>query len=161
VLRRQGIYLQRRRSGGVSTDQEFALQAAAVVGLYLNPPLNAVVLSVDEKPNLQAIEQASGYVETDSGQVVRALQSTYQRHGTLNLFAALEVDSGQVHTKFTAYKKREDFRSFLDGALADPPQDREIQVILDTIPLINETTTGWRSSRGVCSFTSRRPRPAG
>ena len=62
-----------------------------MVVLYLNPPVNAVVLSVDEKPSIQAIERASGYVETDSGAVVRALKSTYKRHGTLNLFAALEV----------------------------------------------------------------------
>ena len=131
VLRREGIYLQRRRSWCVSTDKEFAPKAAEVVGLYLNPPVNAVVLSVDEKPSIQAIERASGYVETDSGTVVRALKSTYKRHGTLNLFAALEVGTGQVHTKFTDYKKREDFRSFLDGVLADQPPHGEIHVILD------------------------------
>jgi transposase len=131
VLRREGIYLERRRSWCVSTDQEFAPKAANVVALYLNPPLNAVVLSVDEKPSIQAIERASGYVETDSGKVVRALKSTYKRHGTLNLFAALEVATGQVHTKFTEFKKREDFLGFLDGVLADQPQDQEIHVILD------------------------------
>ena len=131
VLRREGIYLQRRRSWCVSTDKEFAPKAADIVGLYLNPPLNAVVLSVDEKPSIQAIERISGYVETDSGKVVRALKSTYQRHGTLNLFAALEVATGQVHTKFTESKKREDFRGFLEGVLAGLPQDREIHVILD------------------------------
>jgi transposase len=80
---------------------------------------------------IQAIERSSGYVETDSGTIVRALKSTYKRHGTLNLFAALEVGTGQVHTKFTDYKKREDFQSFLDGVLADQPQDKEIHVILD------------------------------
>jgi transposase len=131
VLRREGIYLQRRRSWCVSTDKEFAPKAADIVGLYLNPPLNAVVLSVDEKPSIQAIERPSGYVETDSGKVVRALKSTYKRHGTLNLFAALEVDTGQVHTKFTEYKRREDFLGFLESVLADQPQDREIHVILD------------------------------
>ena len=131
VLRGQGIYLQRRRSWCVSTDKEFAPKAADVVGLYLNPPLNALVLSVDEKPSIQAIERATGYVETDSGKVVRGLKSTYKRHGTLNLFAALEVGTGQVKTKFTEYKKREDFRSFLDGVLADQPQDKEIHVVLD------------------------------
>jgi transposase len=89
VLRREGIHLQRHRSWCVSTDKEFAPKAAEVVGLYLNPPLNAVVLSMDEKPSLQAIERSSGYVETDSGAVVRGLKSTYKRHGTLNLFAAL------------------------------------------------------------------------
>jgi transposase len=95
VLRREGIYLQRRRSWCVSTDNEFAPKAADVVGLYLNPPVNALVLSVDEKPSIQAIERASGYVETDSGKVVRGLKSTYKRHGTLNLFAALEVGTGR------------------------------------------------------------------
>ena len=131
VLRREGIYLQRRRSWCVSTDKEFAPKAADVVGVYLNPPFNAVVLSVDEKPSIQAIERACGYVETDSGKVVRALKSTYKRHGTLNLFAALEVETGQVHTKFTKFKKRQDFRDFLEGVLADQPRDREIHVILD------------------------------
>jgi transposase len=131
ILRREGIYLQRRRSWCVSTDKEFAPKAADVVGLYLNPPLNALVLSVDEKPSLQAIERTSGYVETDSGKVVRGLKSTYKRHGTLNLFAALEVGTGQVKTKFTEHKKREDFRSFLNDVLADQPQDKEIHVVLD------------------------------
>jgi transposase len=131
VLRREGIYLQRLRSWCVSTDKEFAPKAADVVGLYLDPPLNAVVLSVDEKPSIQAIERPSGYIETDSGDVVRALKSTYKRHGTLNLFAALEVDTGQVRTEITEYKKRADFQNFLDGVIADIPPDKEIHVILD------------------------------
>jgi transposase len=131
VLRREGIHLQRHRSWCVSTDKEFAPKAAEVVGLYLNPPLNAVVLSMDEKPSLQAIERPSGYVETDSGAVVRGLKSTYKRHGTLNLFAALDVATGQVKTKFTEEKKRLDFQSFLEGVIAEQPADKEIHVILD------------------------------
>lgn len=131
ILRREGIHLQRQRSWCVSTDKEFAVKAAEVVGLYLNPPLNAVVLSVDEKPSIQAIERPSGYVETDSGKVVRALKSTYKRHGTLNLFAALEVATGQVKTKITDEKKRVDFQAFLDDVIAEQPADKEIHVILD------------------------------
>ncbi len=131
ILRREGIYLQRVRSWCVSTDREFARKAADIVGLYLDPPLNALVLSVDEKPSLQAIERPSGYVETDSGSVVRALKSTYKRHGTLNLFAALEVATGQVHAKTTDYKKRKDFLDFLDAVLAELPLEQEIHVILD------------------------------
>ncbi len=92
VLRREGIYLQRRRSWCVSTDKDFAPKAADVVGLYLNPPFNAAILSGE--PSIQVIERASGYVETNSGKVVRGLKSTYKRHGTLNLFAALEVGAG-------------------------------------------------------------------
>src|SRR4030095_13221550 len=56
VLRRRGIQLQRRRSWCVSTDPEFAPKAADIIGLYLNPPDNALVLSVDEKPHIQALE---------------------------------------------------------------------------------------------------------
>ena len=123
--------MQRLRTWCVSTDPEFAPKAAEVVGLYLNPPLNAIVLSVDEKPSIQAIERPSGYVETDSGAVVRALKSTYKRHGTLNVFAALEVSTGQVHAEFTEAKKRDDFRAFLDGGIADLPPDKEIHVIVD------------------------------
>jgi transposase len=131
VLRREGIHLQRHRSWCVSTDKEFAPKAADVVGLYLNPPWNAVVLSVDEKPSLQAIERPSGYVETDSGAVVGGLKSTYKRHGTLNLFAALEVGTGEVKTKITDLKKRADFQSFLEGVIAEQPADQDIHVILD------------------------------
>lgn len=131
VLRREGIYLQRLRSWCVSTDPEFAPKAAEVVGLYLNPPLNALVLSVDEKPGIQAKERPSGYVQTDSGTLVRALKSTYKRHGTLNLFAALEVASGHVYTQTTEQKKRVDFRAFLDEVIADCPAEQEIHVILD------------------------------
>lgn len=131
LLRREGIYLQRLRTWCVSTDPEFAPNAAEVVGLYLNPPLNALVLSVDEKPSIQAIQRPSGYVETDSGAVVRAMKSTYKRNGTLNLFAALEIATGQIHAQTTEQKKREDFRRFLDGVVAELPSDKEIHVILD------------------------------
>jgi len=70
VLRQQGIQLQRHRSWCVSTDPEFAAKAADVIGLYLNPPQNALVLSVDEKPSIQALERRRGYVQTSSGKIV-------------------------------------------------------------------------------------------
>ncbi len=131
VLRREGIYLQRLRTWCVSTDPEFAAKAAEVVGLYLNPPLNALVISVDEKPSIQAIQRPSGYVETDSGAIVRAMKSTYKRNGTLNLFAALEIASGQVFAQTTEQKKREDFQRFLGAVIAELPLDKEIHVIVD------------------------------
>jgi hypothetical protein len=91
VLRKEGIYRQRLRTWCLSTDPEFAPKAADVIGLYLNPPLNALVLSVDEKPSIQVIQRPSGYLETDNGAGVRAMKSTYKRNGTLNLFAAMEI----------------------------------------------------------------------
>ena len=131
LLRREGIHLQRHRSWCVSKDKDFASKAADVVGLYLNPPLNAVVLSVDEKPSIQAIERPTGYLKTQSGDVIRGQKSTYKRHGTINLFAALNVATGQVDTKITATKTRADFQSFLEGVFAEQPADQELHVILD------------------------------
>jgi transposase len=133
VLRKEGIQLQRHRSWCVSTDPEFAAKAADVIGLYLNPPQNALVLSVDEKPSIQALERARGYVQTSSGKIVQGMKSTYKRHGTVNLFAALEVATGVIRGKTTQTKKRADFQSFMDEVVADQPADRQIHVILDNL----------------------------
>jgi transposase len=131
LLRKEGIQLQRHRSWCVSTDPEFAMKSADIIGLYLNPPQNALVISVDEKPSIQAIERPSGYVYTCSGKIVRGLKSTYKRHGTLNLFAALDVATGVIQSKTTVTKKRPDFQEFLDEVVAEVPIDREVHIILD------------------------------
>ena len=131
VLRSEGICLQRQRSWCVSTDKEFAAKAADIVGLYLNPPEKALVISVDEKPSIQALERKTGYVETDNGKIVRAYKSTYKRHGTLNLFAALKVATGEVKTAITQLKKREQFLQFMDPVVAESSPDQELHVILD------------------------------
>lgn len=133
LLRKEGIGLQRQRSWCVSTDPAFATKAVDIVGLYLNPPFNALVISVDEKPGIQAKTCPTGYVKTDSGKIVRGFKSTYKRNGTLNLFAALEVATGVVHGKTTETKKREDFQQFMDEVVAELPQDKEIHVILDNL----------------------------
>jgi transposase len=77
VLRKHGIQLQRRRSWCASTDPEFARKAADIVGLYLDPPLGAVVLSVDEKPAIQVLERAQGWLRLPNGQ---ALLHIARRH---------------------------------------------------------------------------------
>ena len=131
VLRQQGICLQRQRSWCVSTDKAFAAKAADIVGLYLDPPEKALVICVDEKPSIQALERKTGYVETDSGKIVRAYKSTYKRHGTLNLFAALQVATGQVQTAFSELKRREQFLQFMDQVVAETAPAQELHVILD------------------------------
>lgn len=131
LLRKEGICLSRQRSWCVSTDPEFVPKAADIIGLYLNPPVNAIVLSVDEKPSMQALERTTGYVKTSSGKIVRGLKSTYKRHGTLNLFAALDVATGEIKGKTTQYKKRPDFLEFMDEVVKSCLADREIHVILD------------------------------
>lgn len=133
VLRQQNICLARQRSWCVSTDPEFAPKAADIVGLYLAPPEKALVISVDEKPSIQALERTRGYVCTRNGKVVQGLKSTYKRHGTLNLFAALNVATGAIHTQTTTLKRRVEFLAFMDQVLAELPDsaEREIHVILD------------------------------
>ncbi len=131
ILRKEGICLQRQRSWCVSTDPQFAVKAADIVGLYLNPPENALVISMDEKPSIQALERTTGYVETDNGKIVRGFKSTYKRHGTLNLFAALRVATGQITSQITTTKRREDFLGFMDAIIAETPADTELHVILD------------------------------
>ena len=131
ILRKDGIQLRRQRSWCVSTDPQFAAKAADIIGLYLEPPLNALVVCVDEKPSIQALQRKTGYVFTSSGKLVRGLKSTYQRHGTINLFAALNVATGTIQSKTTATKKRPDFQAFLDHVVSEAPLQQEIHVILD------------------------------
>ncbi len=87
--------------------------------------------AVDEKPSIQALERKTGYIMTENGRIVRAYKSTYKRHGTLNLFGALEVGTGKVIGKVTKTKKRNDFQLFLDEVVSEYTADQDIHVILD------------------------------
>jgi len=80
------------------------------------------VIAVDEKPTIQALKRKTGYVETDSGKIVRPYKSTYKRHGALNLCAALRVATGEVKTAFTLRKRRKEFLQFMD------------QIVEETLP---------------------------
>jgi len=114
VLQRHGIHLQRRRSWCVSTDPQFTQKAADIVGLYLDPPQNAVVISVDEKPAIQALERAQGWLRLPNGQAVRGHTHEYKRHGTTTLFAALEVHTGTVQVGHYRRRRRREFLDFMN-----------------------------------------------
>ena len=132
ALRKHGIQLQRRRSWCISTDPEFAPKAAEIVALYLDPPQNAVVLSIDEKPHIQALERAQGYLRLPDGKAVRGVSHEYKRHGTTTLFAALNVLAGTVRGKHTQRRRREEFLAFMNEVVAEYP-DQEIHVVLDNL----------------------------
>ena len=132
TLRRDGIQLQRRRSWCVSTDPEFAAKAADVVGLYLDPPDNAVVLSVDEKPSIQALERAQGWLRLPNGKAITGANHEYTRHGTTTLFAALEVSTGLVKAGHFNRRRRCEFLAFMNGLVASYPE-KEVHVILDNL----------------------------
>ena len=90
----------------------------------------------------KALERKTGYVETDKGKIVRGFKSTYKRHGTLNLFAALEVATGAVHTQTTGKKRRIEFLEFMGRVVADLPGGKEIHVILDNY-CIHKKNDAW------------------
>ncbi len=132
VLRTLGISLQRRRSWCISTDPQFTEKAADVVGLYLAPPENAVVLSFDEKPCIQALERAQGWLKMPNGRALTGFAHEYKRHGTSTLFAALNVATGQVQGGHFKRKRRVEFLAFMDRLVAAYP-GKELHVVLDNL----------------------------
>ena len=95
-LRSHKIDLAARKSWCESNDPNFTAKAADVVGLYVAPPAKAIVLCVDEKPSIQALERAQGYLKLPNGRALTGQSHDYKRHGTTTLFAALEVATGKI-----------------------------------------------------------------
>jgi hypothetical protein len=115
------------------TDPEFAAKAADIVGLYLDPPENALVLCIDEKPGIQAPERRSGWLRLPDGRALTGFTHEDKRHGTTTLFAALEVASGLIQTGHHARRRRREFLDFMNDVLtAHPETDLELHVVLDT-----------------------------
>jgi transposase len=132
VLHKHGIHLQRRHSWCVSTDPQFTQKAADIVALYLEPPENALVICVDEKPFIQALERDQGWLRLPDGQAVRGFSHEYKRHGTTTLFAALDVATGMVQTGHYLRRRRREFLDFMNEVVANQP-NREIHVVLDNL----------------------------
>jgi hypothetical protein len=131
VLRREGVYLQRRRSWRIATDTGFVAKNTRITGLYLNPPLNALLLTAGELPGLEPIEEFSGFVETESGAVARLIKRARRRQGTLTLAAAIAAGTGQRRTPMTERQRRADFQNFLDAVITHHPHGFELHGILD------------------------------
>jgi transposase len=144
VLRKYDISLARRRSWCISTDPEFAAKAAAIIGLYLNPPENAVVLCVDEKPAIQALERMQGWLRLPNGKALTGFNHEYKRHGTSTLFAALEVATGMVETGHFKRRRRREFLAFMNAIVAQHP-DREIHVVVDNLNTHKPKNDRWLS----------------
>jgi transposase len=131
-LRAQRIDLAGRKSWCLSADPEFAAKAAAIVGLYLDPPDHALVLAVDEKPAIQALERAQGYLKLPNGRALTGQAHEYRRRGNSTLFTALNVATGQIAAKHTKRRRRVEFLAFMNAVVADYP-DQEIHVVLDNL----------------------------
>lgn len=142
VLRKHGIHLQRRHSWCISTDPQFAEKAADIVGLYLSPPENAVVISVDEKPAIQALERAQGYLKLPNGKAITGYNHEYRRHGTTTLFAALNITTGYVKAGHYNRRRRREFLDFMNSVVSEYP-DKEIHVVLDNLKTHKPKNDKW------------------
>jgi transposase len=129
VLRAQGLKPHLVRTYKVSRDPAFAAKVTDVVGLYLHPPEHAIVLSVDEKTSIQALERTQPPLPMRTGRAVRHTHD-YRRHGILDLYAALEVATGKVTHAFSTRHTAADFLRFMKKVVRTYP-DQELHVVLD------------------------------
>lgn len=129
VLRANDLKPHLARTFKISRDPDFAAKVRDVVGLYLNPPQNAVVLSVDEKTQIQALERTQLTLPLRPGRV-RRFTHDYERHGVIDLYAALNVLTGEVSHQCTERHTAKEFLEFL-RLLARQYRNQELHVILD------------------------------
>jgi len=116
---------------GKSTDPEFETKMLDVVGLYLNPPENAIVLSVDEKTQIQALDRTQPELPMKPG-LNRRLTNTYKRYGTVSLLAALSVHKGKITARTVDKNNHESFLSFLKHLYRKYPR-KELHIIVDNL----------------------------
>ena len=130
--KKHGIQPHRMERYMASNDPEFEEKAADVIGLYLNPPQHAVVLCVDEKTAIQALDRKNPVLPLSPGRAERH-GFEYIRHGTLSLYAALDTQTGEIHGKTTARHTSQEFVAFLTDIVVRQPKDRQIHIILDNL----------------------------
>lgn len=114
----------------ISNDPQFADKVIDVVGLYMNPPDNAVILSVDEKTQIQALDRTQPMLPLKPGQIERRTHD-YKRNGTTNLYAAFDVLTGNVIGRTTKRHRAKEFLDFLRQINRSTPPDLDLHIILD------------------------------
>jgi len=125
-----GVQPHRSQSFKLSTDPFFVEKLRDVVGLYLNPPHNAVVLCVDEKSQVQALERTQPLLPMGLG-YVEGVTHDYVRHGTTTLFAALDIANGQVIAQCKPRHRHQEFLSFLRHVEANTPDGLDLHLVVD------------------------------
>jgi transposase len=130
IWRAFGLKPHRQETFKLSTDPDFVAKVRDVAGLYMAPPEHAVVLCVDEKSQIQALDRSQAGFPMRPGQPARRSHD-YARHGTTSLFAALDVATGAVIGQCYPRHRAEEFRQFLDQIEARVPRDLDVHLIWD------------------------------
>jgi putative transposase len=130
VFRAFAVQPHRTKNFKLSSDPFFIEKVRDVVGLYLNPPDHAIVLSVDEKSQIQALDRTQPVLPMGLG-YVEGVTHDYVRHGTTTLFAALDIASGTVLTECKARHRHQEFLEFLKRIDQAVPEDLDVHLIVD------------------------------
>jgi transposase len=130
IWRAFGLQPHRLETFKLSTDPDFVAKVRDVVGLYVAPPECALVLCVDEKSQIQALDRSQPMLPMRPGQVARRSHD-YKRHGVTSLFAALDIATGRVIGKCFPRHRAAEFRKFLDEIEANVPGDLDIHLVMD------------------------------
>ena len=130
IWRAHGLQPHRWRQFKLSNDPNFAAKVRDIVGLYVNPPAHAIVLSVDEKSQIQALDRTQPGLPLKPGRC-GTMTHDYKRNGTTTLFAALDVLEGKVIGKCMQRHRHQEFIRFLNAIEAAIPAGKVIHVILD------------------------------
>jgi transposase len=130
IWRAFGLQPHRLETFKLSTDPDFVAKVRDVVGLYVSPPEHAIVLCVDEKSQIQALDRSQPLLPMRPGQAARRSHD-YKRHGTTSLFAALDIATGQVIGKCFPRHRAEEFRKFLDQIEANVPAELDVHLVMD------------------------------
>ncbi len=125
-----GIQPHRQRHFKLSNDPFFIEKVRDIVGLYLNPPDHAMVLCVDEKTQVQALNRTQPMLPMGLG-YVEGVTHDYVRHGTTTLFAALDIANGEVITQCKARHRHQEFLAFLRHIDASVPKDLDVHLVID------------------------------
>ncbi len=130
VWRAFGLQPHRMETFKLSSDPNFVAKVRDIVGLYVSPPAHAIVLCVDEKSQIQALDRSQPMLPMRPGQVARRTHD-YKRHGTTSLFAALDIATGLVIGKCFPRHRAAEFRRFLDEIEAAVPRDLDVHLVMD------------------------------
>src|SRR5207253_1651530 len=130
IWRAFGLQPHRTEAFKLSKDPLFVEKVRDIVGLYLNPPDRALVLCVDEKSQIQALDRTAPLLPMRPGQIERRSHD-YKRHGTTSLFAAFDVASGHVLGQLHRRHRSREFRRFLDTIEQNVPAELDVHLILD------------------------------
>src|SRR4029453_12861743 len=156
LLRRNGLKPHRVRTYKVSRDPHFVAKVRDIVGLYLHPPEHAVVLSMDEKTSIQALERTQRPLPLRAGRAVRHTHD-YKRHGVVDLYAALEVATGDVTHRLRARHTAPALPPFMAKVVRAYP-GRELHVILDNSSSHRTPAVrAWLAAHPVVPFPSPPP----